>query len=54
MDAIFPARKAHARELSEKNLQHFEHLRTKARTGRYEEEVFYKAGLGTKHPRVQR
>ena len=55
MDASFPARKAHAHEMPEKSWQHFEHLRTAmARTGRYEEDVLHKAGVGANRPRVQR
>ena len=54
MDASPPARKARANEIHKK-WQHFEHLRTAmARTGRYEEKAFHKAGVGAKRPRVQR
>jgi hypothetical protein len=55
MDESLPARKAHAKEIHEKNWQHFEHLKTAmARTERYEEEAPHKAGEGRTAPSVQR
>ena len=55
MDSSPPARKAHAHEMHEKAGSNFEYFRTAmARTGRYEREALYKAGVGANRPRVQR
>ena len=55
MDVSRPARNAPAHEIHKKSWQHFEHLRTAvARTGQYEEEAPYKAGMGANSHRVQR
>jgi hypothetical protein len=50
-----PNEKRTPTEITKKNWQHFELLRTAmARTGRYEEEALHKAGFGANRPRVQR